>query len=226
MGAVRPYMIQRVDELLAQRPPDDQELVHFTESLARSVIEELTSPGDLVLDPFAGYGTTLVVAERLGRRAIGIELVADRVEQIRSRTGAGSSVLCGDARRLTELVHEPVTLCLTSPPYLTSNDHPEDPLQGYEVDAGDYDSYLAALGDVFGQVADLLVPGGHVVVNVANTTQGDVFTPLAWDVARVVSKNLTLLGETYLAWDTLLPGIASDHCLLFGQPGGTRAATR
>lgn len=219
-------MIQRVEELLAQRPPDGQELVHFTESFATTVIEELTAPGDLVLDPFAGYGTTLVVAERLGRRGVGIELIADRVEQISPRTGPGTSVLLGDARNLADLVHDPVTLCLTSPPYLTANDHPEDPLQGYEIEAGDYDGYLAALGEVFAQVADLLVPGGHAVVNVANTTEAGVFTPLAWDVARVVSRNLTLLGETYLAWDTLLPGIASDHALLFRDPGASGPPAR
>ncbi len=31
-------------------------------------------PGDLVLDPFAGSGTTGAVAVRLGRRFLGIEL--------------------------------------------------------------------------------------------------------------------------------------------------------
>jgi len=38
------------------------------------VIEYLTSPGDLVLDPFLGSGTTAVVCERLGRRWIGCEI--------------------------------------------------------------------------------------------------------------------------------------------------------
>jgi hypothetical protein len=38
-----------------------------------------------VLDPFAGAGTTLMVALRLGRQAIGIELNPDYVEMARRR---------------------------------------------------------------------------------------------------------------------------------------------
>ena len=57
---------------------------------------------------------------------------------------------------------------LTSPPYMTAVAHPENPLTGYATDDGDYPTYLRELGEVFAQVADLLRPGGHVVVNVAN----------------------------------------------------------
>jgi site-specific DNA-methyltransferase (adenine-specific) len=44
------------------------------EPLLRALIEPTTPPGGLVLDPFAGAGSTLLAARALDRRAIGIEL--------------------------------------------------------------------------------------------------------------------------------------------------------
>jgi len=46
----------------------------FSPSFVRSVIEEFTKPGDLILDPFMGGATTLVEAGALGRRAIGSDI--------------------------------------------------------------------------------------------------------------------------------------------------------
>jgi len=43
------------------------------EALLSRWIEACSDPGDLVLDPYAGSGTTLLCAARLGRRAIGID---------------------------------------------------------------------------------------------------------------------------------------------------------
>lgn len=59
-------------------------------ALLLRIILSSSSPGDTVLDPFAGTGTTLVVAEQTGRKSIGIEIdpkntacIKNRLKQIR-----------------------------------------------------------------------------------------------------------------------------------------------
>jgi site-specific DNA-methyltransferase (adenine-specific) len=45
-----------------------------SEKLVAKLMLASTNPGDLVLDPFLGSGTTSVVAKKLGRHFIGVEL--------------------------------------------------------------------------------------------------------------------------------------------------------
>ena len=52
----------------------------FPDALARMHIQSWSNPGDVVLDPFAGSGTTLKAAKELGRRFIGIEINPEYVE--------------------------------------------------------------------------------------------------------------------------------------------------
>ena len=49
------------------------------------IILSSTNPGDVVLDPFAGSGTTLVVAEQLCRKSIGIEIDTHNIALIEKR---------------------------------------------------------------------------------------------------------------------------------------------
>ncbi len=205
-------------ELAAERVADADEDVHFTEALAAVVIESLSAVGEHVLDPFAGFGTTLAVAQRLGRRSTGVELLPGRVEACRRRAPA-ATVIEGDARGLHQLVSEPVDLCLTSPPYRTANDHPHDPLTAYELVGGDYASYLATLTLVARRVGQLLRPGGHLVLNVANIRHAGHTTMLAWDVARAVGRVLPFVRETVVCWDELPHDFTGDYLLTFRREG-------
>jgi len=58
------------------------------EQLLGRIIKVSSNPGELVLDPFAGSGTTLVVAKKLGRRCRGFEISANYAEQIEGRLAA------------------------------------------------------------------------------------------------------------------------------------------
>ena len=209
-----PYLTATANELAHERVSGADEDVHFTERTAAAVIERLTDPGDLVLDPFAGYGTALAVAIRLGRRAIGVEILPERVDLIRGRAPE-ATVIEGDAPGLHQLVGGPVDLCLTSPPYMTANAHPHNPLTAYETVDGDYRTYLEHLARLARTVHDLLRPGGHLVVNVANIRHESHTTALAWDVARAVGGVLPFVGETVIVWDVLPHDFTGDYLLTF-----------
>lgn len=69
----------------------DGEKLHTTqkpEALLYRILLASSNPGDIVLDPFSGTGTTAAVAKRLGRHYIGIEREASYIEPSRQRLAA------------------------------------------------------------------------------------------------------------------------------------------
>jgi tRNA/tmRNA/rRNA uracil-C5-methylase (TrmA/RlmC/RlmD family) len=67
-------------------PAPFQHFATWPKKLVARMIQAGTRAGDTVLDPFAGSGTTLLVARSLGRRSIGIELNPDYCKLAAERT--------------------------------------------------------------------------------------------------------------------------------------------
>ena len=161
-------------------------------AIARRAIATYTAPGDLVLDPMCGIGTTLVEAVHLGRDAIGVEyeqpwtdLARGNLAHARSQGATGhGEVICGDGRHVAGLVDPAarglVALVLTSPPYGPSLHGKVTAVPGAGVRKR-HDRYsndpanlahvgLAGLLDamrvMLAGVAALLRPGGYVAMTV------------------------------------------------------------
>lgn len=180
----------------AQRPLRPGSAAHpakMLPALAAHAIATYTKPGDLVLDPMCGIGTTLVEALRLGRHALGVEyeprwakLARDNVIHTMGTTGSGIGlVACGDARQLTQLFdarhHGKVDLVVTSPPYGASvhgqvRSTRESGERGvtkrdyrYSRDPSNLahvglEPLLEAFTTILVQCRHLLRPGGHAVI--------------------------------------------------------------
>lgn len=101
----------------------------FPVKLADRLIQMYTGEGDLVLDPFAGIGTTLVAAKRLKRNSVGFELNPEFVNlaqewfqeesiDLFSVKSQRQELVLGDCRNVDSiLMKDSVQATITSPPY-------------------------------------------------------------------------------------------------------------
>lgn len=99
-------------------------------NLLRWILETYTEPGEVVLDPMAGTGSTIILAALMGRHGIAVEYEPrfcdmiraniERTERQATLTSKGRMVcIQGDARELSKLLSEADQI-VTSPPYSES----------------------------------------------------------------------------------------------------------
>ena len=70
------------------REKDNHEWQQGEEEL-RQIFEPFTDPGDTILDPFMGSGTTLAMAKKLNRIAIGFDINQENVDIVKGRLSEG-----------------------------------------------------------------------------------------------------------------------------------------
>ena len=160
-------------------------------TIARYAIRTYTAPGDVVLDPMAGIGTTLVEAMRLGRHGVGVEYepewvaqAADNIHRSEQDGAAGrAEIYAGDSTKVRSLLPASlrgrVALVITSPPYGPStHGHVRTPgprhgkvrKLNHTYGGSDNLAYRTQdkLADGFAEILagclTMLRPGGHVVV--------------------------------------------------------------
>jgi DNA modification methylase len=194
----------------------DQDL-RYPEELVATFLRQHTQPGDIVFDPFAGFGTTLLVSEAMERVAYGVEFDARRAQYIRSQLQHPTRLIHGDSRQLLSYPLPRFDFSITSPPFMNHEDR-ENPFTNYTQPGDGYAAYLRDIKQIYEQVKQLMKPGARVALEVSNLKSAAGVTPLAWDVADILSSVLRFEGEVVLGWDTYDYGYDHSYCLLFTHP--------
>jgi len=209
--------------------------------LARRIVTEYSDPGDLVVDPLAGIGTTIVEAALLDRRAVGVELEArwtaiarENLDHMLDPARRGlAEIRQGDARRLPELLGDlagTVDLVLTSPPYACDAGvidkrawlaggrlcPPESP--NYWTDRANLghargNAYAEAMAEIYAACHHVLRPGGRLVVVTKNTRRKG----RTQDLAGLTVALATAAGFSYLGHVIALHAAVRDGGLA-GRP--------
>ena len=207
-------------ELPPQFRSDDN---RYADALVEYFLDKYTQAGDKVLDIFAGYGTTLLVAEDMGRIPFGIEYDQSRFEYIASQIRHKANIIHGDSSKLASYELPMVDFVMTSPYYMAQDDE-LNPLTCCRT-AGNYKSYLKDLRGIFAQLRQILKSDGHLVIEASNLKTSAV-TTFAWDLAKEVSSVFYFEGEVVVGWQAEDSGCGSygygyDHsyCLVFRNTG-------
>lgn len=170
-------------------------------------LRNFSRAGDAVVDPFCGWGTTLVACALEGRKGIGLEIDRRRARFARRRMdsygGPDQTVLVADSRQ-PPLAAESADLCLTNIPYFGAGWNSGHDGQLYRQT--EYDGYLTELEMVFSAMARVLKPGTYIVAMAENIQlHNGKFISLAWDAGRALSRHFTMCPERLLCYRRPLP---------------------
>ena len=158
--------------------------------IPRNILLRYSSEYDLVLDQFAGGGTTLVEAKLLNRNIIGVDCNDIALERCREKinfryekVNGIVEIKKGDARNLYFLDDESIDLICTHPPYANiikySDDIAEDLSQLKVSD------FLKEMEKVASESFRVLKKGKFCAVLMGDTRKNGCMIPISFDIMKI-----------------------------------------
>lgn len=157
--------------------------------IPRNLILRYTKEADLVLDQFAGSGTTLIEAKLLNRNTIGVDINPDAVDMCYKLTNfecensGNVSIVQGDARNLDMIENCYVDFICTHPPYANIIKYSN----GIEGDLSNCNikTFLSEMKKVAAESYRVLKKDKYCAVLMGDTRQKGYVIPLGFETMKI-----------------------------------------
>ena len=180
---------------------------NWAPQIPRALILRYTNPGETVLDPMVGSGTTCIEALLLNRNCIAVDINYNAVilthhrlyylvkalherkpkrlvDYVKDGNTAGSAysawykVYHGDARKLDKVPDNSIDLVATHPPYFNIIEYGEQGTEGDLSRTTSLEEYLTLFRQVAREIYRVLKPGGVLGVLIGDTRVKRHYVPI------------------------------------------------
>lgn len=157
--------------------------------IPRNIILRYSQEGDLILDQFAGGGTTLVEAKLLNRNVIGIDINDKALERCREKTDftyqckGTVRIEKGDACHLSQVATDSIDLICTHPPYANIIKYSEKTLG--DLSLLTYKEFLKKMEAVATECYRVLRKEKYCAILMGDIRNKGFILPLSFDVMKI-----------------------------------------